>query len=140
MLNREQIMTEPLRRQIKAAQVKLNMDQADYLALLNRITGKSSSTELSKTEIKAVLNEFKRLGWEPNNKNAKLVRTIKFLWMRLGEENCLNTPDRSAMESFCKRFTDGKSLYRAQRGQLQNIVEALKQWCARENISTGRIK
>lgn len=133
-------MNEPLRRQIKAAQVKLNMDQETYQGLLHRITGKTSSIELNKTEIKAVLNEFKRLGWEPSNQNAKLIRTIQFLWMRLGEENCLKTPGKAAMETFCKRFTHGKPFYRAQRGQLQNIVEALKQWCARENISTGRIK
>lgn len=133
-------MSEALRRQIKAAQVKLGMDQETYQALLLRITGKTSSTALNKTQINAVLEEFKRLGWKPGNKNAKLIRTIQFLWMRLGEEGCLTSPGRASMNAFCEKHTNGKPLYKAQRGQLQHLVEVLKCWCERENISTGRIK
>ena len=133
-------MHDPLRRQIKAAQTAINMSQEAYQALLLRVTGKTSSTELTRVEIYSVLDEFKRLGWKPNAKNGSLIKTIQFLWMRLGEENCLETPTKKAMEAFCNKYVQTKSFYSAPRGQLQHLVEVLKKWCERENVSTGRIK
>lgn len=133
-------MHDPLRRQIKAAQTAINMSQEDYKAMLMRVTGKHSSTDLSRTQIYAVLDEFKRLGWKPNAKNGRLIKTIQFLWMRLGEENCLETPTKKAMEAFCNKHVETRTFYSAPRGQLQHLVEVLKKWCERENISTGSIK
>ncbi|MDH1792911.1 regulatory protein GemA [Stenotrophomonas sp. GD03819] len=60
--------TDPLRRaqiaKIKVAQKELGMDEASYRALLQRVTGKQSSTQMSPSERDAVLAELTRLGWK----------------------------------------------------------------------------
>ncbi len=133
-------MSEALRRQIKAAQTQINMDQDSYQQLLKRVTGKTSSTQLSKTEINRVLDEFKRLGWKPKNRKSSQVRAIQFLWMRLGEEGKLSEPGKSAMITFCKKYTQGVSLERADTMELQRVIEVLKSWCKRENVSMGQLR
>lgn len=49
---------------IKAAQKALGLDDATYRALLERVTGKVSSTQMSPAERNAVLAEFARLGFK----------------------------------------------------------------------------
>lgn len=59
---------DPLRRaqiaKIKVAQKELGMDEAGYRALLQRVTGKQSSAQMSPSERDAVLAELTRLGWK----------------------------------------------------------------------------
>lgn len=49
---------------IKAAQKALGLDDGTYRALLQRVTGKSSSTQMTPAERNEVLAEFARLGFK----------------------------------------------------------------------------
>lgn len=134
------INTEPMRRQLKAGQNGLQMSDDAYRALLQRITGKTSSKQLSLSEINAVLDEYKRLGWKPVSKFEKQAKLIKFLWMQLGEASVLKNRSSSALIVFCNRFTNGKSIYKSSGQEISAIIEALKDWCKREGVSTGNVK
>lgn len=130
----------PLRRMIKVAQNAVQMEQDDYVAFIQRLTGKTTSKQLTLSEVNTVLDGFKRMGWNPVNKRDKQTRLIKFLWMRLGEEGKLEDPAISAMTRFCNGMTKGKSLGRATHAELHAIIEALKSWCKRQGVTTGNIK
>lgn len=58
---------------IKVAQKQLGMADADYRALLLRVAGVRSSTELNEARFTAVMAEFARLGFESTaNKECRL--------------------------------------------------------------------
>lgn len=121
------------RRLLKAAQNQIGMCQEDYVSMLKRVTGKTSSTELNATQIDKVLSEFKRLGYRPNNRNQRLISKISYLWMLLGEAGKLDNPTKAAMLVFCNRFTKS-GVYKADVKQLHAVIEALKDWCEREGV------
>jgi len=51
-------------QQVKIAQKQLNMSDADYRALLRRVAGVRSCTELDDAKFAAVMAEFGRMGFE----------------------------------------------------------------------------
>jgi phage gp16-like protein len=59
---------------IKAAQKGLGLDDATYRALLERVTGKSSSTQMTPAERNQVLAEFARLGFKRADTNERGTR------------------------------------------------------------------
>lgn len=122
------------RRLLKAAQTQLGMAQSDYVAMLKRITGKDSSLKLDLSQINAVLNEFKRLGFTTVNKRDKSIKLIQHLWLCLGDANELRDPSKAAMLVYCNKISN-KGLYRATDEQLYNIIESLKSWCDRKKVA-----
>ncbi|MBL4832615.1 MAG: regulatory protein GemA [Pseudomonas sp.] len=125
-----------IRRLLKAAQNQLDMTDKVYRDNLFKVTGKRSSTTLNYRECMAVLDHFKALGYSPNkNPREGQIKRIQYLWIRLGEENKLDTPDVKAMYSFCRKFTGNISIYNAKREQLSVCIEVLKSWCNREQVS-----
>ncbi len=58
---------------VKVAQKQTGMEEADYRALLLRVAGVRSATELNETTFTAVMAEFARLGFESTaNKERRL--------------------------------------------------------------------
>ena len=128
------------RRGIKALQTKLKIDQDAYVQILQQLTGKTSSLKLNESELNKVLNYLNKLSGDTVSQNAKQLRTIKFLWMQLGEAKLLEDPSMDAMNAFCKRYTANKPIYRASSSAMSMIIDALKGWCRRENVSMGRLR
>lgn len=122
------------RRAIKAAQRQLGMEQDDYQALLRRVTGKGSSTQLSLRECRQVLDALRDLGWQPVRKNARQIARIQYLWMRLGEANKLTDPSKAAMQQFCSKYIGKVPLHRANPMALHKVIDCLQGWCKRENV------
>lgn len=64
--------TKPQRNQLLAkihiGKKALGLDDDTYRALLERVTGKTSSKDLSIKELEAVITEMKRLGFTPKKK------------------------------------------------------------------------
>lgn len=62
------LATDPIRRaqiaKIKLAQKGLGMDEDTYRALLQRVTGRTSSGQMTRQQRDQVLAEFGRLGWK----------------------------------------------------------------------------
>jgi len=125
-----------IRRLLKAAQHQLDMDQDVYVETLEYLTGKSSSTLLDYDECKKVLVHFECLGYEPPiSPRDRQIKRIQYLWIRLAEEKKLDKPGTRAMHSFCRNFTKNVSVYNAKQSQLSACIEALKNWCNREQVA-----
>lgn len=130
---------------IKMAQRDLCMEDEDYRAMLSRVTGVPSirsAKQLNTKQVAAVKDELRRLGFQPTKQQQqkkKLVRTVRFLWMQLGEAGLLKNTSQSAMWVFVgKRTTSGNGL-KANVQELQTSVQMLKSWCEREGVSTGSL-
>lgn len=59
---------------IHIAQSRLKLDDDAYRAILERVTGKRSAGEMTLAELDAVINELRRLGYEPAGKHGTTVR------------------------------------------------------------------
>lgn len=59
------MISRPNQAKIHIARQQLSMDDAAYRALLARVAGVRSSTELGPRQVGAVLREFERLGFQP---------------------------------------------------------------------------
>lgn len=134
-----QFAPDPQRRsmiaKIKLAQKALDFDDGDYRALLNRVTGKSSCTAITAGQLGQVLDEFKRLGWEPSNvpKPGKLkpadhpaAKKARALWISLSLLGVIRQPSEAALEAFARRQMGVERLQWADQAQVYKMIEALK--------------
>ena len=91
---------------IHAAKTALNICDADYRAILQRITGKNSSAECTAAERAAILREFHRLGWEkPQKKRFDQHEKIRWLWGKLAEAGVLRSTSEQALLALVARTT-----------------------------------
>lgn len=97
-------------RLIHVGRQKVGLDEEAYRALLAGITGKTSSTELTITELEAVLKALKSLGFqvkkmtaraeEVGRATAEQIQYIKGLW-----ELSARVKTEAALNRFIKRIT-----------------------------------
>lgn len=135
---------DPMRRariaKIKIAQKALDFDDGDYRALLNRVTGRASCTDMTLQQLDKVLDEFKRLGWEP----VKLAnpakprpadhpgaRKARALWISLSLLGVIRQPSEAALEAFARRQLGCDRLQWADQSQVYKLIEALKRIATR---------
>ena len=119
---------------LKKAQQDLSMEDADYRANLKEWTGKTSSKNLTPSEVNYCLEQFQTIfKWTPpESKNEKQIKRIKYLWLCLKDAGKLNNPN--ALKTFVSNFTMGATMYKAKPGQLSACIQALQSWCDRENV------
>ena len=123
-------------RLIHVGRQKVGLDEEAYRALLAGITGKTSSTELTITELEAVLKAFKRLGFqvkkmaatpdEVGRATADQIDYIKGLW-----ELSARVKTEAALNSFIKRITGVPYLRWLDRKTAQKIILAVRDMAAR---------
>ena len=97
-------------RLIHVAKQKVGLTEEEYRALLEGISGKTSSTELTIAELEAVLKALKRLGFqvkkmaatpdEVGRATADQIDYIKGLW-----ELSARVKTEAALNAFIKRIT-----------------------------------
>ena len=123
-------------RLIHVGRQKVGLDEEAYRALLAGITGKTSSTELTITELEAVLKAIKGLGFqvkkmplkgeEIGRATAEQLAYIKGLW-----ERCARIKTEAALNSFIKRITGVPYLRWLDRKTAQKIILAVRDMAAR---------
>jgi phage gp16-like protein len=96
---------------INIAKGQLGMEEDDYRALLQRVTGLSSIRAMSERQRIDVVEEMKRLGFRVQSGGKKLppsvkpyVRLIHALWKNCHRLGVLENGSREALRAFCKRF------------------------------------
>ena len=129
---------------------ELRIDAEDRKALQTRLVGKSSLSDMTEAELRAVLAHVKEQGFKPKP-SAKArplperadVRYIYVLWDKLADAGVLRNPSTSGINTFIrKRFAkkwgavpmDVSQL--TEWNQINDVIKALKDWCAREGIDT----
>lgn len=144
----------PMLAKVHIAKKELGLDDATYRAVLERVTGKTSSAGLKDNQLDAVLTEFKRLGWTPKKAGAAPhrpasdkphVRKVFAIWADMCRQNIPVINNRTGLVAFVQRMTKTEQ----RPGGLSDpewlspeqanvVVEGLKAWRARELAKRGK--
>lgn len=121
---------------IHVAKRELRMDEDDYRALLLRASGQTSAKALTPAGAQAVIDEMKRLGFKPVNRNGALTGPyapkLVALWLSAWNLGVAHNRHERALIAFAERQTGISHLnwVRDQRDAAA-VIEALKKWMAR---------
>lgn len=107
---------------INIARQQLGMADADYRAMLVRVTGRSSLRAMTPGQHRAVLEEMKRLGFRVKVGSKKLpkvskpyVRKLFQQWYEAHRAGAIDNRSTAALRAFCRRCLA--------RGQEEVIVD-----------------
>ncbi|HOT82285.1 MAG TPA: regulatory protein GemA [Candidatus Defluviicoccus seviourii] len=133
-------MSRALIAKVHIAKADLGLDDTAYRAVLARVTGKASSKGMSDGEMGDVLDEFKRLGWQPASPRAKAGRAsgpyakkAQALWIAAWNLGIVRSKDDRAMMAFVARQTGlSHARFLTDAADARKAIEALKSWIARE--------
>lgn len=106
-------MTRALLAKVHIARKELAIQEESYRAILERITGCTSSKDCTEQQLKRLVAEFKRLGWKPKVCRASpearpYVRKIYALWREAGIVGAVSNASKETLRAFVLRQT-GKS-------------------------------
>jgi hypothetical protein len=127
---------------IHVARRQLGLDEDDYRAVLERVTGKRSSGVMTETERRAVVEEFRRLGFAGVASSlasgrkpleGPFAKKLQALWISCWNLGIARSRDDKALIAFVKRQTGLEHVrFLRQASDAAKAVEALKGWMARE--------
>lgn len=139
-----------MRGAVQAARRQLGLDDDTYRAVLERLTGKTSSKDLNRIQLARVLDELRTKGFQPKviagGKAAARVsrpkpadhpsaKKARALWLSLWELGVVRDPSEQALESFAARQLKCTRLQWADQGHTDKLIEALKAMAERNNWS-----
>lgn len=134
---------------VQIARRELGIDDGAYRALLERVTGETSSTACSDAQLGRVLDELKAKGWTPKGmaggrtgaipvstgrrtmSQSPMAKKARALWISLHQLGVVRDPSERALESFGRRQLGVDRLQWADEGQAYRLIEALKAMAAR---------
>jgi hypothetical protein len=126
----------PLLAQLHIAKKALALTEESYRDLLRRITGRESGKDCTEGQLRAMLAEFKRLGWKntgkPRGKRVSdnpQVRKIYAVWADLKPFVAGHGPE--GLRTFCRRQTGVDAPEFLDPAGANKVVEGLKAWLAR---------
>ena len=134
---------------INIAKGQLSLEEDDYRAFLQRVTGLASLRAMSERQRIDVVEEMKRLGFRVQSGGKMIppsvkpyIRMIHALWRNCYRLGVIENGSREALRAFCKRFVahgiDGVSVDPdlLSYAQATPIIEALKKMEARGKAGT----
>ncbi|MGY3943362.1 gp16 family protein [Aeromonas tecta] len=139
------------KRLLKLVQVgrrELSLDEEDYRALLESVTGARSAKDLKAAQLEAVVKAMKGLGFKvkvsatshrspPSTAHVQApeVRKLRAVWITMSQDGLLHDGSEDALGSFIRRMTananGGVGINRAEwltSVQAERVLEALKKW------------
>lgn len=120
---------------IHIARKDLGLEETDYRAILTRVAGVKSASDLDADGQAKVLAEFTRLGWTAKQRRPKSgkagVRLIFGLWSELGRTGFVRNASRQALLAFVERQTGVADPEWLSPTQINTVVEGLKAMRAR---------
>lgn len=144
---------DPLQTKIQIARRQLAIEDGDYRDLLERVTGKRSSTKMTRAELARVLKEMKALGFREQAKSQRRPHAprqdqayIHVLWRKLADAGHVDL-GRQALN----RFIAGPH-FRGKWGRVvtdvdflgqewaYDVIEALKDMCRRHRIDPTPVR
>jgi len=128
---------------IHVAKKQLALDDDTYRAKLLRITGKTSTKDMSEDERQRVLTVLRNDGFQPaaasrrhngrRKLSGKFAKKLQALWIAGYNLGVFRERDDSAMESFIFRQTKIESeRWLHHWDDARAVIEALKKWLTRE--------
>lgn len=127
---------------------ELGLDEEDYRALLESVTGSRSAKGLKAAQLEAVVTAMKGLGFKVKGNTtgrrsppsaahvqAPEVRKLRAIWITMKQDGLLHDGSEDALGSFIRRMTananGGAGINRAEwltSIQAERVLEALKKW------------
>lgn len=96
---------------INIAKAELGLEEDDYRALLQRVTGLASLRAMTERQKIDVIDELKRMGFRIRKSGKSLpasvkpyIRLIHALWGNCARLGVIENGSREALRAFCKRF------------------------------------
>ena len=130
---------------VHLARKELGLEEVDYRAILERITGRTSAADCSMIDLGRVLDEFRAKGWQtkpaarPARKAAPasspVARKARALWISLWHLGEVRDPSERALEAFGRRQLGVDRLQWADQSQGYRLIEALKAMAERAGWS-----
>ncbi len=119
------------------AKKQLGLDDDTYRANLERLTGKTSSRDMTPAEMETCLKDFSKKGFKAVAKAGKsgLPTTAKInaLWLSGWNLGVIRNPSPQAMEAFILRQTGiAKAQWLINPLDAMKVIDGLKAWLARE--------
>ncbi|WP_157772881.1 MULTISPECIES: gp16 family protein [Acetobacter] len=115
-------------RKLHVGRKQLGLEDADYRALLQRVTGKTSSTQCSEGELDLVLAEMKRLGFRGKSPSGKPhVRKVYALWGDMGPL-LRSGGTKEALRAYVQRMTGVSAPEFLDEPSARKVIEGLKAW------------
>jgi len=133
---------------IHVAKKQLRLDDDTYRTLLANLTGHSSAAELTAPQRAAVIEHFRRRGFEPAPaKGAKaeklqqsaILRKIRACWLDLKSAGALRDSSERALRAFVKRVVKVDSPGWLTPPQANVVIEALKAWHKRVGDADAQV-
>lgn len=126
---------------IHVAKKQLGLDDDTYRAVLNRVTGKTSSADMTETERLAVVDELRRLGFERGSTGprraleGRYAKKLQALWIAGWNLGVVRNRDDRALIAMVKRQT-GIDHVRFVRDPADAVraIEALKAMTAKAGV------
>lgn len=144
--------TKTLKAKIHIACKELGIDNDARQIMQETVTGKASMTDMTGADLQLVVDHLKERGWTPKRGKKKHglapradLRLVHVLWRELGNAGKLEKPGRDGLNAFIRtRFGDHWASVPVDvdalrdHKQINDVITALRQWCARENVVLGQ--
>ena len=127
--------TSGLVKAIQTGRRKLGMSDEDYRALLEGVSGKTSTKELNAYQLKEVLRRMREAGF--HTATDPQLRKIKSLWFSMYDEGIVKSKTEQSISAYIRRITK-KSANACGVKDLQRVIETLKQWIDRLDDPAAR--
>lgn len=132
---------------VQIARRDLGLDEDTYRAMLERLTGRTSSSACTDAQLGRVLDEMKAKGWKPKvvtggraarsastrvaPASSPVAKKARALWISLHQLGVVRDPSEAALEAFGKRQLKVERLHWAKPYHADRLVEALKAMACR---------
>ena len=132
---------------IHVLKARLQLQDADYRALLQQLAGKSSSKDMTHAQRGAVRDHLQKLAErmgvaQPTQQRPHSAqqfaqrkadaspkeRIVWALWNQLGRDGVLRSTSAQALNAWVERTVQVSALVFATDAQLDTLIEALKAW------------
>ncbi|WP_432769783.1 MAG: regulatory protein GemA [Sphingopyxis sp.] len=127
----------PAIKMIHVAKRDVGIEDSDYRAMLERVTGTASLREMSDRQHQAVIGELKRMGFQAKPRAGKLAgpygAKLNALWLSGWNLGVVTNRSEDALIAFVERQTGIAHVnWVRDRADAMKAIEALKKWIARE--------
>lgn len=127
--------TGGLIRAVQTGRRKLGLSDKEYRALLEGVSGKTSTKELHALQLKEVLRRMRKAGF--NRATDPQLRKIRSLWFRMHNEGVVRSKSEQSIAAYIRRITR-KDVRNCSVKDLQRVIETLKQWIDRVEDAAAR--
>ena len=129
---------------IHIAKKELGLTDEVYRDIMRSRFGKESAAKLTVGQASQLINHFRSLGWKPkyqqklpgvyskptDGQEGKIIA----LWLELAKAGVVRNKSDRALQAFVRRMTKKHHMRWCTTGEKNTIIEALKDWGAREGV------